>query len=108
KAISLSEAGYFVFPVKHGEDNTKTPLTEHGHLDATRDTTAIRNWWKKNPDAKPGVACGKSGILVVDIDTKNGKDGWGSLDAAWVDLGEPSSYETGTGGSHLVYLAPKD
>lgn len=107
KALDLVSKGYYVFPVKHGEDNTKTPLTEHGHLDATRDAETIRKWWKKNPDAKPGVACGKSGIIVADIDTKNGKDGWASLDEAWLDLGDPFSYETGTGGSHLIYLSPE-
>lgn len=107
-AINLAENGYFVFPVRHGEDNTKTPLTPHGHLDASRDPGVIQEWWEKHPSAKPGVACGKSGILVVDVDTKNGKDGWTSLDEAWLDLGSPFSYETGTGGSHLVYTAPED
>lgn len=107
-AISLTEkSGFYVFPVKHGEDNTKTPLTPHGHKDASRDPNVIMDWWGKYPNARAGVACGKSGIIVADIDTKNGVDGWSSLDEAWLDLGEPYSYETGTGGSHLVYLAPE-
>lgn len=107
-AINLAEkSGFYVFPVKHGEDNTKVPLTPHGHKDASRDPNVIMDWWERFPEAKAGVACGKSGITVADIDTKNGVDGWGSLDEAWLDLGEPYSYETGTGGSHLVYLAPE-
>lgn len=106
-ALSLAgDSGFYVFPVKHGDDNTKTPLTPHGHKDASRDPNVIMDWWGKFPEAKVGVACGKSGIIVADIDTKNGVDGWGSLDEAWLDLGEPYSYETGTGGSHLVYRAP--
>lgn len=107
-ALSLAEdSGFYVFPVKHGDDNTKTPLTPHGHKDGSRDPNVIMDWWEKFPAAKVGVACGKSGVIVADIDTKNGVDGWSSLDEAWLDLGEPYSYETGTGGSHLVYLAPE-
>lgn len=107
-AINLAEkSGFYVFPVKHGEDNTKVPLTPHGHKDASRDPNVIMDWWERFPEAKAGVACGKSGIIVADIDTKNGVDGWSSLDEAWLDLGEPYSYETSTGGSHLVYLAPE-
>lgn len=108
-ALDLAEKSeFYVFPVKHGDDNTKTPLTPHGHKDASRDPNVITDWWEKFPEAKVGVACGKSGITVADIDTKNGKDGWTSLDEAWLDLGEPYSYETSTGGSHLVYRAPED
>lgn len=107
KALSLAEAGLWVFPVKHGDDNTKTPLTPHGHKDASRDPNVIMAWWEKFPEAKVGVACGKSGVIVADVDTKNGVDGWSSLDEAWLDLGEPYSYETGTGGSHLVYRVPE-
>lgn len=107
-ALDLAEkSGFYVFPVKHGDDNTKTPLTPHGHKDASLDPNVIMDWWGKFPEAKVGVACGKSGIIVADIDTKNGVDGWSSLDEAWLDLGEPYSYETGTGGSHLVYRVPE-
>lgn len=107
KALALSEQGMYVFPVNHTEDNEKKPYTPNGHLDATLDPNLIMDWWQKHPKAEIGVACGKSGIAVADVDTKNGKDGWNALDQAWYDLGEPFSYPTGTGGSHLVYLAPE-
>lgn len=107
KSLRLSEQGLYVFPVHHTADNEKKPYTPNGHLDATLDPNLIMDWWAKWPNAQVGVACGKSGIAVADVDTKNGKDGWASLDEAWLDLGTPFSYETGTGGSHLVYLAPE-
>lgn len=107
-ALSLAEdAGFFVFPVHHNEeDNTKKPLTKNGHLDATQDPGLIQDWWEKWPSAKVGVEAGRSGINVLDVDTKNGKDGWDSLAESWREIPDTFSYETGTGGSHLVYRAP--
>lgn len=107
KALALSEQGMYCFPVNHTADNEKKPYTPNGHLDATLDPNVLMDWWVKWPNAQVGVACGKSGIAVADVDTKNGKDGWNELDTAWLDLGNPFSYETGTGGSHLIYLAPE-
>lgn len=107
-ALDLAEkVGFFCFPVHHNEEeNTKQPLTSHGHLDASRDPNVLMDWWAKWPDAKIGVDCGRSGIVVCDVDTKNGKDGWDSLEKAWVDIPPTFSYETGTGGTHLVYADP--
>lgn len=107
KALDLAELGLYVFPVNHTEANEKKPYTSNGHLDATLDPGVIQEWWGQWPNAKPGVATGQSGIVVADIDTKNGKDGWESLQDAWVDIPTTFSYETGTGGSHLVYAAPE-
>lgn len=107
KALALSEQGMYCLPVNHTADNEKKPYTPNGHLDATLDPNVLMDWWAKWPNAQVGVACGKSGIAVADVDTKNGKDGWNELDTAWLDLGNPFSYETGTGGSHLIYLAPE-
>jgi putative DNA primase/helicase len=70
-AVSLARRGYFVFPCRpHG----KTPLTKNGFRDATRDERQIRTWWDRWPDANIGIACGASGIVVVDIDSKAGAD----------------------------------
>jgi len=41
--------GFAVFPCK---PRGKTPLTEHGCKDATRDTARIREWWERLPDAE--------------------------------------------------------
>lgn len=101
------ECGFFVFPVVHGEDNSKKPLTKEGHLNATRDPGLIEDWWAKWPTAKVGVAMGVSNLIALDIDTKNNKDGFDSLDQAGLDIPETYSYETGTGGSHYIYRAPE-
>lgn len=105
-ALGLAKKGFHVFPVEHHPDNSKRPLTKNGHLDATTDLEQVKAWWAKHPDALPGVSVGPSGIVVADIDTKNDKDGWDSLSQAWLSIPETFSYDTSTGGTHLVYEAP--
>ena len=107
-ALGLAETmGWKVFPVHHGVDNTKKPLTAHGHLDASNEKARIVEWWTEHPDAKVGVPTGVNGIVAADVDMKNGKDGWDSIDQNWLEIPETFSYETSTGGSHLVYNAPE-
>ncbi len=62
-ALSYAEIGYKVFPVK---PNAKTPLTEHGVLDASLDEEQIRAWWAKFPTANIGLSA--EGLFVIDVD----------------------------------------
>lgn len=45
----------------------------HGVLAATTDRAVIDNWWQEMPDAGVGVATGKSGLLILDVD-RHGTD----------------------------------
>lgn len=107
-ALDLAEFGFKVFPVNHTEDNEKKPHTSHGHLDATQDPNIIMEWWTKWPNAKVGVPAGANNLVIADIDFKNGKDGFTSLDERWYDVPETFAYDTLTGGRHLIYRAPND
>ena len=82
----------------------------HGCKDATTDRDTISKWWTEVPDANVAIATG-DGLIVLDIDTKNGNDGWGTLDALMRDHGElpgTRGVTTPTGGCHLYFRAPKD
>src|SRR3954452_16997268 len=71
-AVELANRGYYVFPLR---PRGKEPLpSSRGFKDATRDERRILQWWDRHPDANIGVACGASGIAVVDIDAKHGAD----------------------------------
>ena len=107
KALALAELGIHVFPVNTSGD-TKVPLTPRGHLDATTDQDRITAWWDEFPEASPGVAAGPSGLVLLDVDAKNGKDGWQSLMEAWVDIPDTLNYDTPTGGVHYVYESDRD
>lgn len=62
-ALWYADLGYPVFPCSPGQ---KTPLTEHGLLDATTDAEQIERWWTRQPDAN--VAIRTDGLVVIDID----------------------------------------
>jgi len=88
----------------------KIPLTKHGFLDATTDPSKIREWWDKNPHANVAVACGFSGIFVLDIDVKPDQDidGNETLQDLAQGLGPlPYTVEqlTGGGGRQLFFKA---
>jgi hypothetical protein len=63
-ALEVASLGLGVFPLR---PRGKTPLTAHGHLDASIEEEAILLWWGRRPHANIGLAI-PSGLVVVDID----------------------------------------
>lgn len=105
-ALADATTGYEVFPLV---PNGKEPLTRHGFKDATRDAEQIRRWWTRWPDANIGIATGESGLLVADLDVKNGgtgPDAWAAL-VADVEHEAGFSCITPTGGLHLIWCDPE-
>jgi len=107
-ALSYASRGWHVFPLK---PNGKTPLTPNGFKAATTDPEQIEAWWKKHPKANIGIACGASGLVVLDGDVKHGAD----PDASLANLLNghhtlPATLraETPSGGWHQVFIAPPD
>lgn len=105
-AIDYASAGWAVFPVA---PRAKTPLTSNGFKAATTDAARIREWWAKTPAANIGLDCGKSGLVVIDLDRRGDKDGF----AEWDELVERQHLPartytslTGGGGRHLLFKAP--
>jgi hypothetical protein len=112
-AIALGKAGYKVFPVI---ENGKIPAVGGWQHRATSDEQEIRKLWTENDSVlnvtrvKPyNVGISTVGLLVVDVDTKEGKPGLRSLDELDLMYGFPETYtvETASGGLHL-YFKPKN
>ena len=95
----------------------------HGLLAATTNPALIRRWWARAPRAGVGIATGRSGLVVLDLDRKD-KDpqpaahdvpipvatGLEALDALaqaegqrWPDT---LTIATPSGGRHLYFRAP--
>lgn len=102
-ALPLAAVGFRVFPCN---PETKAPLLKGWERKATTDPVQIETWEREYPRARVGVACGPSGLCVVDLDVKDGKDGLGE----WARLcaengGAPGTFtvRTPSGGLHLYY-----
>jgi len=107
QALGFAGRGVRVFPLIPGR---KEPITKHGHNDATVDPAQIQAWWARTPNANLGLATGAtSGLVVVDLDNKNGKHGTKVFEtflAEHNDTLPPSRVRTTTGGVHLYFRHP--
>jgi hypothetical protein len=103
-ALIYAERGWYVFPLVPG--SKIAAKGSHGLKDASIDESVIRAWWAQTPNANIGFNCGRSGIVVLDVDTKAGKVGGQSLfDLIGDDFTpiETLSARTWSGGSHYFY-----
>lgn len=73
KALQAVRRGFYVFPLS---PNSKVPPkgVDWRQL-ATNDPFIVEALWADAPDANVGLVPGRSGHVVLDVDTKNGKDG---------------------------------
>src|SRR5437879_4099359 len=130
ETMSLAEAalyyaalGWPVFPLL---PNSKRPLTAHGYKDATTDPQQIQRWAQVHPDANLGLDCGGAGLVVIDVDARQGgREAWARLNSVsfgptgeagdtaahpkglWAERFGPGvatlSSTTGGGGLHVFY-----
>jgi hypothetical protein len=105
-ALELAAAAWEVFPCRPSGPQAKSPLTLHGHHDATMDPDVIKAWWQRWPDAMIGARVPDS-LLVIDVDPRNG----GSLAALEAITGPLPPTLTAwsgrcDGGRHLYFLRP--
>jgi hypothetical protein len=100
-AIAAARRGWSVFPVAA---MGKRPLVAWREL-STTDEDAISAWWSEHPDANIGLDCGKSGVVVIDVDDMDAipilteRLGWNPADD------RTSIARTGRGGLHIYYRA---
>lgn len=106
--------GWSVFPVA---PDGRTPIKneelelEHGCKDASKDPEVVEVWYTCLPsDTNVSLATGLvSGVLVVDVDMKEGVDGFASLarlEAANAPLPPTWRSATPSGGEHRFFRQP--
>jgi predicted P-loop ATPase len=78
--------------------------------DATVDPHQVETWWGQWPDANVGVATGRgSGFVVLDIDPGHGGDeSLAELVKKHGGLPDTLWARTGSGGRHILFLAPAE
>jgi hypothetical protein len=120
-ALSLAERGWHVFPCVPGGKRPALRGSWHDH--ATTEPARILAWWSRAEAYNIGIACGPSGLVVIDLDVPHDSEELSSAEgrrtvsgtdvlAALCDQhGRPyplPTYAVGTpsGGCHLYYAAP--
>lgn len=105
-ALAYARRGWRVVPIIRGQ---KRPPFDAWQDKATTDEALIRRWWKGAAHGV-GIATGtRSGIFVVDVDVRPGKDGnetLADLEAAYGPLPATREHLTGSGGRHLFFAIP--
>ncbi|MGQ0566728.1 MAG: VapE domain-containing protein [Gemmobacter sp.] len=97
----MASIGIPVFPC----DQNKRPLVKW-KAGATTDLRQIERYWRKWPAALPAFPTGAaSGFDVLDLDRKDGKDGFAALAARGIDPATLSPFivETASGGWHVYF-----
>lgn len=118
-ALEAAEAGLAVFPLR---PLSKKPVPKDWESVATCDPEQIRAWWQAVP-YNVGIACGPSGLLVVDLDDAKDQrvpDRWSGAHHGRDVLAQRAAedgqrYPDGTytvrtpsGGEHLYFRAPAE
>jgi hypothetical protein len=83
----------------------KVPCIKQWGEAASRDLAQIESWWHRWPDAVISIPTGKpSGVIVLDIDVKDGRNGFDRLgELGKAILPETPIAHTASGGVHLYF-----
>jgi hypothetical protein len=101
-ALRYADLGWYVIPVRPD----KKPLDGYGLNSATKDPAVIRNIWGQNPQAGIAIACERSGLVVLDVDPRNGgRETLARLEAERGVIYSAIASVTQSGGEHRVFKA---
>jgi putative DNA primase/helicase len=106
-ALAHAKRGRAVFPLA---SNSKKPFRgSRGLLDATRDRSTIKRWWREHPEANIGIATGSaSRQLVIDSDPRNGgNESRAAFEAEYGPLPPTREVHTPSGGRHFYFALPE-
>lgn len=109
--LDLAARGWHLFPVHPAR---KTPAIRRWNDRATTDPDQLARFFTAHPDHNAGIACGPSGLLVIDCDTPKsdtpptlaGAEVLAALAAGRGGLPDTWTVATPSGGRHLYFRAP--
>jgi hypothetical protein len=104
KAQALAELGFQVVPWTQTA-NGKSYNAKWAEVRITKDTPQLIETYFKY-SVRDGVAVVHPNVGIIDIDVKNGKNGYESLQARGLELPETFTYTTASGGAHYYYRFP--
>lgn len=106
-AMHAARHGWHVFPL---QPNSKIPAVKNWQHEATTDETRIQTFWPRNSRKNIGIATGPSDLHVLDLDTRDDRDGAATLYRLAGSAAARASLLTFAvatpNGRHLYYRAP--
>jgi hypothetical protein len=100
EALDYALRGWAVMPLLPKQKEPHFDLIRGAYLGASTDSSLINFWFDVEPQANIGIACITSGLIVIDIDYRNGGERLEIM---------PDTYTVKTGnGLHLYYKADKN
>lgn len=103
-AMRYAQKGFKVFPL--APHSKSKQVLKSWKEEATKDLSKIEQWWNQNPRYNIGLVTG-NGLFVIDVDIKNNKNGFQSLQQHEKELPTTLKVKTPSGGIHLYYHAEK-
>lgn len=104
QALELAERGFKVFPIRI---NMKKPAHTGWQDEATTDIATIRKWFSK---VNFNIGILTTGLLVVDVDSKDDRNGFESIEKLKKDsklFPTTTTQVTPSGGKHFIYKATR-
>lgn len=108
EALRLANLGFHVLPLKKADKVPEGRLVKNGFKNASNNSTVVgQDWWGQFPSCNIGIATAASGLLVIDIDPRNGGDPAAFEQEHLAGITTPIS-ESGRrdGGRHYYFKAP--
>lgn len=96
-ALEYARRGWSVMPLKAKKKDPHFDLIKNAYLGATTDEALIEFWFDVDPTANIGIACITSGLVVFDVDFRNGGE-------ILEEFGQTYTVATGDG-FHYYYQA---
>ena len=103
-ALKYQKLGWWILPLTPGTKQPFARLVPNGVHGASNDIALITKWWTAEPTAGIGVAVKPSGLVVVDIDPRNGGyETMERLEGLHGALVSDVTALTGGGGEHRAF-----
>lgn len=97
-ATAYAERGWYVLPCYPQSKTPFFPIAKNGYKSASKDPKKVSKWFERSPLLNIGIACAPSGLVVLDVDYRNG----GSTDGL-----DSETFTVSTGdGVHFYYKVP--
>lgn len=103
-ASGYASRGWYVLPTRE-----RRPIIKEWETRATADPLDARDAWFPRGDwtgCNIGIAPGPSGLVILDVDRKKGKDGFATLAKLGIELPDTYAVRTPSHGEHHYFAAP--